>query len=106
MKSEGLPGPVAGPATPQQEQEQRIHTDGAPIRSLTEQFEEFSTLEGREDASAAAALADRLHLRASSEVLSSSSGDCELQAWSQAEHDSNEPILQPNDERFCLLPVK
>ena len=26
--------------------------------------------------------------------------------WQQANHDQDEPILQPNSERFCLLPVK
>ena len=26
--------------------------------------------------------------------------------WRQANHDLGEPILRPNSERFCLLPVK
>ena len=26
--------------------------------------------------------------------------------WAQASHDDEEPILQPNSDRFCLLPIK
>jgi hypothetical protein len=30
----------------------------------------------------------------------------DLPPWTFSPHDEHEPILQPNDDRFCLLPIK
>lgn len=108
---EGCPtcGAQTAPATPQQEEEQRPSTNGVAAKSLTERF---ATLEVARPSTVSKESSD------GGEVPSTSNGNHPVKdnlrlhgdhgraARAPAGHDADEPILQDNDERFCLLPVK
>ena len=101
-------GATTGPLTPQQKIEERVAAPVGAARSLEQQFETLNVCisppvsSASGGSSSAFAAPDSCYEGDQSEV-----GCSEEQAsWHQADHDHEEPILQNNDERFCLLPVK
>ena len=101
-------GGPAGPATPQQEVEHRLNSSSSAVKSLTTCFEALDVKSSSSDKDAGAAeasspLAQRLvHQR-------SDSSDDDIKLPTTRQHNEahrHEPILEDNDERFCLLPVK
>jgi hypothetical protein len=98
----------AGPATPQQEPEARVASSTAAAKSLTERFESLDIARPPEPTDAGAPP----HLRSPAKGVvarSSSSSDddaIELASTAPEPQPLHEPILQDNEERFCLLPVK
>jgi hypothetical protein len=102
---------AAAPPTPQQENKQKLLVGELAARSLSRQFEALD-VEGDAARSSGAAGGAPPRLGACSSDASSSElrtedGAADAQAsWRQTDHDHEEPILQHNDERFCLLPVK
>ena len=99
------------PPTPQQDEEPRHALGGTSARSLTASFE---ALEVAPAGDAGCSKVDRaggetISLRKSLEMETDGCSASAAATGSQARqgnHDADEPILQDNDERFCLLPVK
>lgn len=102
----GLGGSVA-PLTPEQLAEQRVnHVGSTSGRSLASSFNQLALSNDVSDVSSSkASSAADLDSKETGIAGSRSSSD-ELEAWTPAHFDEDEPILQHNDERFCLLPVK
>ena len=97
--------PTGGPATPQQDVEARPSTtsnNADAVKVLTASFEAVVT-------TADAACSDEGQLARKASVISDSSDD-EIKHkvnWRPNEEPQPfEPILESNEERFCLLPVK
>lgn len=94
--------PHPGPETPQrdQEDESRYEASSRSVLSLAERFEALSPSRPRNVITSAGSNFP-IPRQSSSEL--SCSGDEQIIT---SIDDANEPILQENTERFCLLPVK
>lgn len=102
-------GGPAGPATPQQEIESRSCVSNGPVKSLTECFEALevaSTSSVSTDAAAAEGITTPVKAFPPQDSVSSDDEAKEQVVDTPSEPGNYEPILQDNDERFCLLPVK
>lgn len=99
----------AAPATPQQEEELRSGTNGVAARSLAARFASIDVARPSavkkpgSDNGEPSALQRAAQLR---EEASTSGNGVNEAVWACVDRDVDEPILQDNDERFCLLPVK
>lgn len=99
-----------GPRTPEREQEDqsRYSSESSSLSDLRRRFEEFSPARCESDVSAASAKSNE-HTRTSSSSgldISVSGDDGIDSCFASSIYDFNEPILQENTDRFCLLPVK
>jgi hypothetical protein len=97
--------------TPQQDGEARVKANEGTGRSLERQFDELKVgisspvwTSGASSGESTATLAGA-HSSADSFEMTLGASQ-EPTSRRQGEHDHEEPILQNNDERFCLLPVK
>lgn len=99
----------AGPPTPQQEVEVETRQNhSTAVKSLTQCFESLGVRrESSKDAAAAEANVSPIKDMINRSIDSS---DDEVIAppvvWPPPAPRVHEPILEDNDERFCLLPVK
>ena len=102
------------PATPQQDAERRKTPSGTPV-ALEGQFAALEVGAPEDGAQCHSAATPSSSRPGSPRIASSSQGSQSCSSISGGEgshgaawpdHDREEPILQHNDERFCLLPVK
>lgn len=99
-------GNSIAPATPQQEIEERHVLNGASsARSLNEKFESLHIQNGKAERAGGS--------KQSHSDIPDTQNNYHINKNSYTDgynviqnYDDEEPILQDNDERFCLLPVK
>ena len=102
-------GGPAGPATPQQEIESRSYVNNGPVKSLAECFEALdvgSPSAVSKDAAAAEAVTTPVKTFPPQDSVSSNDEAKDQVVSAPTEPQTHEPILEDNDERFCLLPIK
>jgi hypothetical protein len=101
-------GDLRGPATPQHEQESRVTPHKGAVKVLTERFDAVDV--GRCDAAdhigGASASSSKSTATLENDKPSMSGAVDRSGGGAQSAHDLEEPILQENHDRFCLLPVK
>lgn len=85
------------PETPEttDQRPQRQGDEGLPVRQLEEEFQKASCSSPKCTAEGTSA--------GSVDPSEAGASDSE---WRRGLHDDEEEILEPNDARFCLLPVK
>lgn len=118
--------PAVQPVTPPQDHEERPQRDEMAPKALAAEFDGLSLSGGDASPRSPFSSSGDREQRGQPPASSTSDDDCggcsssgdlaaaaaaagahlQLPRWRQAAHDKEEPILCPNSERFCLLPVK
>lgn len=100
----------AGPLTPELVERTKISGVMGASRNLADSFNSLAIAEepiGAESPAKSPRSSECTPTDTDGSDQSSSELDLgKLSTWEQSQKDLREPILQNNDERFCLLPVK